>query len=343
MSKSLGTAVDPIEAANRFGADPLRLFLVKEIAFGGDGDFTWERYDERYNTDLANNLGNLVSRVVTMAHRYRNGRLAPATGPSDQLVRLAEQVVNDYKRAMETFAIHEAAAAAYRLVDATNEFIAATSPWLLAKDPSAAGHLSQVLFDSAEAIRLSAVLLSPVMPTAAKEILRRVGGSTGALTFDRDGYWRADGERALVLDPPLWPRKELTTVSDVPLPPDAPAPGARVETPPPMPTRITIDDFMKVELRVAKVLGAERVPKSKKLLKLNVDVGVEQRTLVAGIADAYDPDALVGRTVVIVFNLQPATLMGVESNGMVLAASPEGGKPMLLSFDDPPPPGTRIR
>jgi methionyl-tRNA synthetase len=402
MSKSLGTAIDPIEAADRFGADPLRLFLIKEIAFGGDGDFTWERYDERYNTDLANNLGNLVSRVVTMAHRYRSGRLAPAAGPSDQLVRLAERVVADYKRAMETFAIHEAAAAAYRLIDATNEFIAATSPWVLAKDPAAANHLSQVLFDSAEAIRLSAVLLSPVMPASANEILRRVGGSTDALNFDRDGYWRADGERLLVLEGPLWPRKETTTVSDNPLPPDAPSPGARVETPTAAPrtapgtaapgtvapgttapgttapgttapgtvapgtvapgtvapgtahgtlapgtvaplNRITIDDFMKVELRVAKVLAAERVPKSKKLLKLNVDVGSEQRTLVAGIAEAYEPEALVGRSVVIVFNLQPATLMGVESNGMVLAASPDGGKPVLLSFEEPPPPGSRVR
>ncbi|HEY3043994.1 MAG TPA: methionine--tRNA ligase [Vicinamibacterales bacterium] len=362
MSKSLGTAIDPIEAADRFGADPLRLFLVKEIAFGGDGDFTWERYDERYNTDLANNLGNLVSRVVTMAHRYRGGRLAPATGPSDQLVRLAEQVVTDYKHAMETFAIHEAAAAAYHLIDATNEFIAATSPWALAKDPAAATHLSQVLFDSAEAIRLASVLLSPVMPASAKEILRRVGGSADTLNFDRDGYWRADGERVLALAGPLWPRKETTTVRDNPLPPDAPAPGARVETPTAAPreaagtapgtsdpgtvaplSRITIDDFMKVELRVAKVLAAERVPKSKKLIKLNVDVGTEQRTLVAGIAEAYEPEALVGRTVVIVFNLQPATLMGVESNGMVLAASPEGGKPVLLSFEEPPPPGTRVR
>jgi methionyl-tRNA synthetase len=373
MSKSLGTAIDPIEAADRFGADPLRLFLMKEIAFGGDGDFTWERYDERYNTDLANNLGNLVSRVAMMAHRYRGGRLAPATGPSDQLVRLAEQVVTDYKRAMETFSIHEAAAAAYRLIDASNEFIAATSPWALAKDPAAATHLSQVLFDSAEAIRLSAVLLSPVMPASAKEILRRVGSSAetlDTLNWDRDGYWRADGERVLALGGPLWPRKEQTIVTDN-VTPGTPASGAAPGTPAPgtapgtsasasapqnaselrrdkpgtmaSPERITIDDFMKVELRVAKVLAAERVPKSKKLLKLAVDVGTEQRTLVAGIAEAYEPDVLVGRTVVIVFNLQPATLMGVESNGMVLAASTEGGKPMLLSFDDPPPPGTRVR
>jgi len=337
---------------------------MKEIAFGSDGDFSWDRYEERYNTDLANNLGNLVSRVATMAHRYRAGRLTPTGSPSDQLVRLAEQVVSDYRRAMDTYAIHDGATAAYRLIDATNEYIAATSPWALAKDPAAAGRLSQVLFDSAEAIRLAAVLLSPFMPASTQEILRRVGAAAGPLNFDRDGYWRADGERVLALDGPLWPRKEHTNVTDNPIPPDAPSPGAHPGPDPvapgtsapstapgtmapgtaaPVSPRITIDDFMKVELRTAKVLTAERVPKSKKLLKLSVDVGTEQRTLVAGIAEAYEPETLIGRTVVIVFNLQPATLMGVESNGMVLAASPEGGKPMLLSFETPPPPGSRVR
>ena len=358
MSKTLGTVIDPIEAADRFGPDPLRLFLTKEIAFGGDGDFSWERYDERYNTDLANNLGNLVSRVATMAHRYRQGRLVPATGPSDQLVRLAGQVVTDYRRSMDALAIHEGAAAAYRLIDATNEFIAVTSPWALAKEPSKAAHLSQVLFDSAEAIRLSAVLLSPFMPASTREILRRVGGSAETLNFDRDGHWRAEGERSIALDGPLWPRKEQTTLTDAPgtPTPGTSTPGTAPGTPAPSTApgtaapgtsapgnRITIDDFMKVELRVAKVLTAERVPKSKKLLKLNVDVGTEQRTLVAGIAGAYEPEALIGRTVVIVFNLQPATLMGVESNGMVLAASIDGGKPTLVSFEEPPPPGARVR
>ena len=133
-------------------------------------------------------------------------------------------------------------------------------------------------------------------------------------------------------------------MSDLPLPPDGPSPGAHVETPPAaVADRIGIDEFMKVELRVAKVLTAEKVEKSKKLLKLNVDVGTEQRTLVAGIAEAYEPESLVGKTVVVVFNLKPAKLMGIESNGMVLAASPDGGRPELVTFATPPAPGTRVR
>ena len=418
MSKTLGTIIDPIVAADRRGVDSLRLYLVKEIAFGGDGDFSWERYDERYNVDLANNLGNLVSRVTAMARRYRQGRLTPAAAGNDRLARLCEQVVTDYRRAMDALALHEGAAAAFRIIDATNEFIAATSPWTLAKDPASADRLTQVLFDAAEAIRLAAVLLAPITPASSKEILRRIGVPSDALSFDRDGRWRNDGERLLAQDGPLWPRiethvesdlrvappthggadlhvdpaahvgadlhadpathvgadlrvdpsthvgadlcvgpstaKESTTVTDnpttspgqpaQPVAPSTAAPNTPApDTPAPVSDRISIEDFMKVELRTAKVLTAERVPKSKRLLKLSVDVGTEHRTLVAGIAEAYEPEALVGRTVVIVFNLKPATLMGIESNGMVLAASPDGGKPTVVSFDEPPAPGTRVR
>jgi methionyl-tRNA synthetase len=350
MSKTLGTIIDPIEAANRLGVDPLRLYLVKEVSFGGDGDFSWERFDERYNVDLANNLGNLVSRVSAMAARYRSGAVRPTGARSDQLVRIAEQVVADYRRAMDAFMLHEGAAAAYRLIDATNEFIAATAPWTLAKDPASADRLTEVLFDAAEAIRLAAVLLAPIMPASSREILRRVGVSAEGLTLDRDGRWRADGERVLAQEGPLWPRKEQTIVTDNQTQaPSTPAPGtapgtAAPGTPAPQSSdRISIDDFMKVEMRVAKVLAAERVPKSNKLLKLQVDAGTEHRTLVAGIAEAYEPDALVGKTVVIVFNLKPAKLMGIESNGMVLAASPDGGQPRVVTFEDPPPPGSRVR
>jgi methionyl-tRNA synthetase len=352
MSKSNpGTIIDPAEAAAKFGAEPLRLYLMKEITFGGDGDFSWERYEERYNVDLANNLGNLVSRVSAMAGRYTGGRVSPAGAASEKLVSLAHDTLQNYQRSMDAYALHEGIAAAFRLVDATNEFIAQTAPWTLAKDPANTSRLSQVLFDAAEAIRVAAVLLTPVLPTSCAEILRRVGVSADGLNLERDGRWRAEGDRQLSQDGPLWPRStdKHKTMTELPLPPDQPSPGARPDPAAPAAPaagagdRISIDDFLKVELRVAKVLAAERVPKSNKLLKLLVDVGADQRTIVAGIAESYEPDAIVGRTVVVVANLKPAKLMGVESNGMVLAASPDGGKAVLLSFDEVPAPGTRVR
>src|SRR5262245_24700489 len=164
MSKTLGTIIDPIVAAERCGVEPLRLYLVKEVPFGGDGDFSFERLEERYNADLANNLGNLVSRVAAMAGRYRNGVVRPASGGNDQLARLGEQAIVDYRKGMDALMLHEGAAAAFRLVDGTNEYIAATAPWTLAKDPANADRLTQVLYDAAEAIRLAAVMLEPMMP-----------------------------------------------------------------------------------------------------------------------------------------------------------------------------------
>jgi methionyl-tRNA synthetase len=351
MSKSLGTVVDPWDAAEKLGADPLRLYLVKEIAYGADGDFSWERFEEKYNVDLANNLGNLVNRLSAMSDRYLRGRLAPPGLPPGRLAGVADGARREYVGAMERFAVHEAAASVFAIVDAANEFIAETEPWSLAKDPSNADRLQSVLFDVAEALRVVAILLTPVMPRSAAEILRRVGASDheGQLRL-ADAAWRQESERVIAKAAPLWPRLEErvtqpTTAAGGTSVEETKKPEAPAATPAPAPTdnRISIDDFMKVELRVAKVLSAERVPNSKKLIKLEVDAGVERRTLVAGIAEAYEPDALVGKTVAIVFNLKPAKLMGIESNGMVLAASPEGGKPILVTFDDPPAPGARVR
>ena len=373
MSKSLGTAIEPLDAVERFGPDPLRLYLVKEIAFGSDGDFTWERFEERYNVDLANNLGNLVSRVATMAEKYREGRLAPAGEPG-RLAEIATSALAEYRQQMDSFALEGGAAAAFRIVDAANEYIASTEPWAIARDASRGAELSQVLFDVAEAVRVAAVMLLPMIPGSAREILRRVGDGTPPDRMTLDGAaWRNAGERVIIKGAALWPRVEMnektrnkSVEEKVPSPPTSPsaAPvvspsGSEAVTPmsppattdngtsppaaSPVDSRITIDDFMKVDLRVAKVLAAEKVPNSRKLVKLSIDVGTEQRTLVAGIADAYEPDQLVGRTIVMVFNLKPAKLMGIESNGMVLAASPDGGKPTLVGFDADVPAGTRVR
>jgi methionyl-tRNA synthetase len=362
MSKSLGTVVDPLDVVKKFGPDPLRLYLTKEIVFGNDGDFSWDRFEEKYNADLANNLGNLVNRVTAMADRYRQGRLR-AMPAAPALAAAAAEAEERWRTAFESLALEEACATTFQFVDRINEYIASSAPWKLAKE-GAADALDTVLWNASEALRLAAVLLWPVMPAASDEIRRRVGDEpTGAHPlWAEHGRWRSEGARVVVSGAALWPRLEPkeTTVSDEtnPSPSPAAAPSAAapaVDATPgaepaasavsqwPMESRITIDDFMKVDLRVAKILTAERVPNSKKLMRLQIDLGSEQRTLVAGIAEAYEADALVGRTVAIVANLKPAKLMGIESNGMILAASPDGGKPMLVAFDQAPAPGTRIR
>jgi methionyl-tRNA synthetase len=258
--------------------------------------------------------------------------------------------------------------AIWEIVAETNRYIVAREPWTLAKDAARRPELDTALYVAADAVRVVAELLRPFLPGTAERTLKMLGVEAAPQS------WKTLARGALTpgarLDEtvPLFPRieqtvEELRQMADdtkPSTPPPAPAstgahgsagppapahPGTPAPAPasPSAPDRISIDDFMKVELRVAKVLAAERVPKSKKLLKLNVDVGTEQRTIVAGIAEAYEPESLVGRTVVIVFNLQPAKLMGVESNGMVLAASPDGGKPTIVGFDEPPAPGTRVR
>ena len=379
MSKSLGTSVDPLDAADRLGPDPLRLYLVKEIAYGQDGDFTWERFEERYNVDLANNLGNLVNRVTVMAHKYRQGRLVSVPGATPQLADRAAEVVRRYRAALDEHALHVGMAAVFDLIDATNEFITRSEPWALAKRADRRAELDQALFEMAEAVRIAALLLWPAMPSSCTEILRRMG-QTRPMTqvrLDQDTAW-SDGERQIVKGPPLWPRIEnnaatapavtggagvaatptgagaaMTNETESGAPPQAegpttfaasvaPAPAA---APGPDEPRVSFDDFMKLQLRVATVLAAEAIPKSKKLLRVTVDDGTGERTLVAGVAKAYAPETLVGRAVVIVANLEKAKLMGVESDGMMLAATDPDGNPVLLTLDDPAaaPPGSRVR
>ena len=378
MSKTLGTVVDPLEAADRMGPDPLRLYLTKEISYGNDGDFTWDRFEDRYNVDLANNFGNLVSRLASMAHRYRAGRLVAPTGTHGPLADRAIAVLEAYRAAMDRFAIHEASLSAFALIDATNEFIADVQPWTVAKDPARSDELDRQLFDISEAIRIAALLLLPVMPQSCVEVLRRVGETrdTASLRLDKDGVWMTTGDRVIVRGDPLWPRID---VQKGPIPPkpeirgeaeaedtiteqtkskeangsataatgvsptatSGDAPLAPDETP-----KISIDEFFKIELRVGRVVAAEAVPKSRKLIKIQLDTGDGERQVLAGILGAYQPEELVGRTVVFVANLKPAKLAGLESNGMILAASgPDGGQPVLLTVEDPEaaPPGSQVR
>jgi methionyl-tRNA synthetase len=374
MSKSLGTVLDPLEAAARFGPDPLRLYLVKEIPYGQDGDFSWERFEERYNVDLANNLGNLVNRVAAMVDKYCQSRLPSSSGTVGTLAAVAGEVTGRYRDAMERYALHEGLAAAFDLVDATNTFIAEKTPWVLARRADLRGQLNDVLGEAVEAVRIVALLLLPVMPQSSAEILRRVGETrpVGDLRLDRDVAWSTGRERLVARADPLWPRLEdpertgqariasradrvkentMTTMTPgdkpapAPLPAAHPPAGSSQPQPsvPAVPERISIDDFMKIDLRVAKVLLAERVKGTRKLVKMEIDLGTERRTIVAGIAEAYEVEALVGKSLVVVTNLQPVKVMGIESNGMLLAASPEGGQPVLVGFEQPPAPGTRVR
>ena len=371
MSKSLGTAVDPLEAADRLGPDPLRLYLTREIAFGQDGDFTWDRFEERYNVDLANNLGNLVSRLASMARRYRRGRLVSPAAPPGPLAAAAAAAVADYRQAMDVFALHRGVSAAFDVVDRANEFITASEPWVLARDPARAGDLDRCLYDVGEAIRIAALLLTPFMPGSCREVLRRVGETrdAGELRLGRDAVWTAPpgAERAVSAGDALWPRIEPTPAGErstvkkegrEPMSTDD-QPARAATTPPPAEPaaqraepaaapadagtpRISFDEFMKVDLRVGRVVQAEAIPKSKKLLRLEIEAdGVRQ--VIAGLARAYAPEALIGRHVIFVANLEPARLMGLESNGMVLAAVDANSDPVLLALDDPARAGAGAR
>ena len=366
MSKSLGTVVDPLEAADRLGPDPLRLYLTKEIAFGADGDFTWDRFEERYNVDLANNYGNLVSRLASMGKRYRRGRLVtPSSGPGP-LADAAARVVAGYREAMNGYALHQGTAAAFDLIDAANEYITREEPWVTARNPERAEELDRQLWDVSEAVRIAAVLLSPVMPRSCADILIRVGSPVpeSGLRLDRDAEWIGSPglERQLVEGPPLWPRLEPAkaggtdqkpkaakeqpkmTTTDVPAG-DAPKAGTPVADAAPATPQITIDDFLKVDLRIGRVVTAEPVPKSRKLIRLEIDAGQGVRQVLGGLAKSYEPESLVGRHVVFIANLRPARLAGLESNGMVLAALDANGEAVLLTVEDPAraPAGSAVR
>ncbi|MFZ5862434.1 MAG: methionine--tRNA ligase [Nitrospirota bacterium] len=341
MSKSRGNVVDPGTVAGEFGVDPFRYFVLREVPFGQDGDFSRDALVSRYNSDLANDLGNLVSRTLTMIERYAGGRL-PAQGPDDGFEELTAAAHREVDASLAAFQFHRALQEIWLVIDRANRYIESSAPWSLAKDPAQRVRLDDVLYALAETLRHVARLISPFMPATALAIADSLGLSKTQDCGPVAWGYLAKGQQ--ILKPPaLFPRR--TSVSETP-PVAAPAADQPVQaaapTPAPQPVQISIDEFAKVELRVGKILAAERVPKSSKLLKLQVDLGTETRQIVAGIGTKYEPDALIGRLVAVVANLKPAKLMGIESQGMILAA---GDKEVtaLLAYVEPVQPGMKIK
>jgi len=332
---------------------------------------------QRYNSDLANGLGNLASRTLTMINRYFRGEVpypshgAARTPADDAIADLARKTIRDFGVLFDQFQFSRALEAAWALVAAVDKYIVENEPWSLGEkqDDESRARLATVLYTSAEALRIVTALAHPVMPEATAKIWEQMGlGDIQKLDLTSLDWGQLRLGTKLGSLSPVFPRKDKTAIERmqqmeeqqrVPVAEGASAPATQAATPPPpakpQPVaatqaasatdggKITIDDFAKVELRVGVVKVAERVPKADKLLRLEIDIGSEVRQVLAGIAESYAPETLVGRKVVIVANLAPRKLRGMESNGMIVAASLEGGKPVLASFLEEVPVGARLK
>jgi methionyl-tRNA synthetase len=355
MSKSRGNIVRAEPIREVMGADALRYFLLREIVFGQDGSFSYDALINRYNSDLANGLGNLASRTLTMIHQYRGG--AVPEGSEAQIAALAGETIKNVEAAFDRFEFSKGIEAVWGLISEVDRFIVRQAPWKLARQSgeAAAAQLSATLYTAAEALRVATALLGPVLPQSAPKIWAQLGMAEPleSVRFATLGWGglpvgQKIGEVAGVfprieLKPAVERMRELEALATEEqaalLGRKAEAPAAAGGAP-----KIPIEDFSKVDLRVGLVLSAERVKGADKLMHMKVDIGEPQpRTIVAGIAEAYSPEDLINRKVVIVANLQPRKLRGIESNGMIVAASVEGGKPVLAGFHEDVPAGARLK
>ena len=343
MSKSLHNVVEPNELADQFGVDVIRYFLLREVPFGLDGDFSHKALIGRLNIDLANNLGNLLNRTVNMMKKYFDGTIpTPATlGDEDSVLEgKAREVVDEVRKLYDELAFNKILQKIWELVDTTNQYIDKTGPWNLAKTDEGKERLKTVMYNAAESLRILGVLLFPFMPKSCESLMLQLGVEK---TIEEQGMRSLDNWGSLPSDTKtqkakqLFPRIEDKQAAKILAELEAPKNDNKDDS-----GKITIDEFMKVDLRTGKILEAEKVKKSKKLIQLKVDIGTETRQILAGIAESYEPEKLIGRTVVIVANLKPAKLMGIESQGMVLAASNDGTI-LLAGFDQEPGQGIQVR
>ena len=378
MSKSRGNIVRAETILDVLGADALRYFLLREIVFGQDGSFSFDALVQRYNADLANGLGNLASRTLTMIARYFRSEVpypshTAARRPADDAIAdLSRKTISECHTLFDQYQFSRALETAWGLVAAVDKYIVENEPWALGEkqDEESRARLGTVLYTSAEALRIVTALAHPVIPDSTTKIWAQLGlGETKKFPLSELKWGQLHLGTKLGNVQAVFPRADktaiermqkmeerdaqaLTEAQPVAAPASggtfssqavaAPATSAKSAVPSPD-GKISIDDFAKIDLRVGQIRVAERVKGADKLLRLEVDIGTEVRQVVAGIAEAYEPDSLIGRKVVIVANLAPRKLRGLESNGMIVAASPEGGKPVLCSFLEDVPMGTRLK